>query len=250
MVFLRRRHDIPGTAIGPITGSAIIRRAFPDCCVFCGSETPGGLCINCRWDLPRVPDPCGRCHQPVGVPCPPGLDCAACQVRPPPFYRARSALLYAFPVDAALKSFKFGHTLYYVPVFAQLLFAEFLQNFEDADALVPVPLHHWRYATRGFNQAAELCKPLSRLTELPVLRSIRRVRPTRPQSGLDAAARRRNLRDAFAAPAKLACSHPLIIDDVMTTGETCRQLARVLLDAGAAKVGVLTVARAAGYNAT
>jgi ComF family protein len=226
----------------------MVRRVFPDSCVFCGGEAPGLLCINCRWDLPRVPNPCGRCHQPVPAPAAGGLDCAACQVSPPPFYRVRAARLYTFPVDAALKSFKFGHALYYVPAFAELLYAEFLQGFQSADALVPVPLHHWRYATRGFNQAVELCRPLSRRTGLPIVRNVKRVRRTQPQSGLDAEARRRNLRGAFAVSGRLCCRHPLIVDDVMTTGETCRQLARVLLDAGALTVGVLTVARAGTLN--
>jgi ComF family protein len=213
--------------------------------VFCGGEAPGLFCINCRWDLPRVPNPCGRCYQPVPGPVAVGLDCAACQTSPPPFYLARAAQLYAFPVDAALKSFKFGHALYYVPAFAELLFAEFLHSFQSADALVPVPLHHWRYATRGFNQAVELCRPLGRATGLPIVRNVKRVRRTRPQTGLDAGARRRNLRGAFAVSGRLRCRHPLIVDDVMTTGETCQQLARVLLDAGALTAGVLTVARAA-----
>jgi ComF family protein len=226
----------------------MLRRAFPDRCVFCGSEAPGWLCVNCRWDLPHVPNPCGRCNQPVRVPGPVNQDCAACQVSPPPFYRARAALLYAFPVDAALKSLKFGHALYYVPAFAELLFAQFLQSFESADALVPVPLHHWRYAGRGFNQAAELCRPLSRAAGLPIVANVRRVLRTPPQTGLDAEARRRNLHAAFAVSGRLGCSYPLIVDDVMTTGETCRQLARVLLDAGAVTVGVLTVARAAALN--
>jgi ComF family protein len=236
--------------------AAVVARAFPHRCVLCGSTTPGYFCFNCRSDLPRIRDPCGRCDQPVGVGGTsarrdfatsgdlPGVDCAACQQRPPPFHRARSALLYEFPVDAALKAFKFGHALYYVPAFAELLFAEFLLNFQDVDALVPVPLHRWRYAARGFNQAMELCRPLRRAAGVPIVRNVRRIRWTRPQSGLDRASRRRNLQNAFVVKGKLGCRHPLIVDDVITTGETCRQLAQALLDAGASTVGVLTVARA------
>jgi ComF family protein len=232
---------------------ALVRHALPDCCVFCGSDALGYFCFNCRCDLPRIANPCGRCDQPARVPAHEDIArdvvCAACQLRPPPFQRARSALLYAFPVDAALKSFKFGHALYYVPAFAELLLAEFLLSFQHADALVPVPLHHWRYATRGFNQAVELCKPLCHYTGLPIVRNARRIRWTPPQSGLDALSRRRNLRNAFAVKGRLSSRRPLIIDDVMTTGETCRQLARTLLEAGAATVDVLTVARAVGVTA-
>jgi predicted amidophosphoribosyltransferase len=77
-----------------------------------------------------------------------------------------------------------------------------------------------------------------------MIRSIRRTRSTPSQSGLNAAARRRNLSDAFAVRGKLKYRYPVIVDDVMTTGETCHQLARVLREAGAESVGVLVVARA------
>ena len=231
-------------------GGAILRRVFPDCCVFCGGHAYGSICFSCRADLPRIQSPCGRCNQPLGsarreLAASRSLDCAACQQRPPPFDRARAAVLYDFPVDVALKAFKFGHALYYVPAFAELLFAEFLLDFDSTDALVPVPLHRWRYATRGFNQASELCRHLGRAAGIPVINSVRRVRWTSPQSNLDAASRRRNLKNAFVVKGKLTCDHPLIVDDVMTTGETARQLARALLDAGATTVNVLTVARAA-----
>jgi ComF family protein len=234
-------------------GSALVRRAFPDCCVFCGACTLGSICFSCRADLPRIENPCGRCNQPLNRirsrerqdRKASRVDCADCQQRPPPFNHARAAVLYDFPVDVALKAFKFGHALYYVPAFAELLLAEFLLNFDASDALVPVPLHRFRYATRGFNQATELCRHLGRAAGIPVITNIRRTRWTRPQSNLDAASRRRNLEDAFAVMGRLDCRHPLVVDDVMTTGETARHLARTLLDAGARTVNVLTVARAA-----
>lgn len=156
----------------------------------------------------------------------------------------RAALLYTFPVDAALKAFKFDGRLYYAPAFAGLMALELAAHLGHVDALLPVPLHRWRHATRGFNQALELARPLARGSGLPLLRIARRVRPTRPQSGLSAAERRRNLRGAFALTRPLPCRHPLIVDDVLTTGETCSRLARVLLAAGARDVSVLTAARA------
>jgi ComF family protein len=153
--------------------------------------------------------------------------------------------LYAFPVDTALKALKFRHRLWYVPAFAELLLPELSLHFPDVDALVPVPLHHRRHAARGFNQAYELCKLLGRRTGLPLILAARRTRRTGPQAGLNAIERRRNLRNAFRVTEKLRCRHPLIVDDVMTTGETCRQLAVALQKAGATTVSVLTVARAA-----
>jgi ComF family protein len=98
--------------------------------------------------------------------------------------------------------------------------------------------------TRGFNQATELCRPLHRATGLPILTQAVRVRATSAQTGLHAAERKRNLENAFAVSGKLQCRHPLIVDDVITTGETCSQLAMSLMEAGAESVSVLTVARA------
>jgi ComF family protein len=101
-----------------------------------------------------------------------------------------------------------------------------------------------RHARRGSNPATEICRPLARARGLPVIRAVRRIRSTPSQSGLDAAERRRNLRNAFAVHGSIQCRHAVIVDDVMTTGETCRQLSQVLVDAGVESVGVLVVARA------
>ena len=153
-------------------------------------------------------------------------------------------LEYAFPVDAALKALKFRRRLDYVPGLADLLCRVVRQLPADIDALLPMPLHWRRQAMRGFNQAHELARPLQRRTALPLLHPIRRVRSTPFQSGLDAAARSRNLRNAFVATDAITAQHVLIIDDVITTGESCRRLASVVLAAGAKKVSALAVARA------
>ena len=220
----------------------LARAVFPDACVLCGAAgAPRGFCASCDRDLPRLDSACARC----AVPLAPGAECPDCARSPPPFAAARAALAYTFPVDAALKALKFRRQLHYVPAFAGLLEPLLSEAFPAADALVPVPLHRWRHATRGFNQARELCRPLARRSGLPILGTAHRIRRTRPQAGLDAPARRRNLKQAFAIRGRLTCRHPVIVDDVMTTGETCRHLAHALLEAGADSVSVLAVARAA-----
>jgi ComF family protein len=114
----------------------------------------------------------------------------------------------------------------------------------DVDALLPVPLHWLRHGVRGFNQAAELCRPLHRSTGLPVIANVVRRRRTPYQSGLAARQRRHNLAGAFAVRGALRARHVLLVDDVITTGETCSQLARELLAGGVPKVSVLALARA------
>lgn len=218
-----------------------------DACVLCGQAArEGRICAQCRRLLPWNDEYCERCGQPANASQPSGVACAACQAIPPPFDKARAPLIYDFPVDAALKAIKFKRQLWFVPAFSALLLQNLDHDFPAVDALVPVPLHRWRQMRRGFNQAAELCGPIRRATGLPVLSQVRRVRATSPQTGLNAAERRNNLRNAFAVQGTLHCRHPLIVDDVVTTGETCAQLATELLRAGARSVSVLSVARAAG----
>jgi ComF family protein len=116
---------------------------------------------------------------------------------------------------------------------------------------VPVPLHASRLRERGYNQAFELLRPLVRSLQIPLAESLlERTRATPAQANLDAAARRRNLRGAFGfhAPALRgiapAAAHVALVDDVMTTGATLRECARVLRRAGIGRVDVWALARA------
>ncbi len=155
--------------------------------------------------------------------------CAECQERPTPFQVAAAPLAYEFPVDAAIRMLKFHRKLHYAAAFGEVLCGAAVDLPADIDALLPVPLHWLRHGVRGFNQAAEICRPLQRAGGLPVLRNVSRVRRTPYQSGLGARARRRNLAGAFAVRGTVRARHVLLIDDVITTGETCAQLARELL---------------------
>jgi len=219
---------------------------LPRSCVLCAMRlSVGHFCKDCLSDLPWIAAACDRCGQPLGAPLAEGSFCVACQQQAALFEKAFAPLLYSFPVDSALKALKFSHQLFYAPAFGELLATLLETLFPEVDSLLPVPLHRRRHASRGFNQAAELCRPLQRISRLPTIGNVCRVRFTKPQSGLDAAERRRNLKAAFEVRGALRFRHPLLIDDVITTGETCRQLASTLLCAGAERVSVLGVARAA-----
>jgi len=223
--------------------SLIFNALFPARCVFC-TLPPGNkrICRRCIDILPWNDRCCERCGQPVSLEQPAGVPCADCQRRPPVFCKARAPLRYALPVDVALKKMKFRRQLTFAPVFAELMLPLIASDFADYDVLVPVPLYRWRHFTRGFNQADELGRHLEKSSGLPVIKSVVRTRATRPQSGLSAAERRKNIGKAFAMKSLLLYRKPLIIDDVITTGTTCNELAKTLIDAGAEKVGVLTVA--------
>ena len=231
--------------------AALERELMPRSCPFCGTELEAfepACCSGCMADLPWNDHQCPRCAEPLATPSAPGVDCAACQQSPPPFRAAVAPLRYTFPVDAAIRKFKFQRKLHYVPAFGAILASALSALPGEADALLPVPLHWRRHAARGFNQARELCGPIRRQTGLPIIHDVRRVRATQSQSGLRAEARRRNLAAAFAIRGELTSQHVVIVDDVITTGATCRQLANVVLAAGAKRVSVLALARASAND--
>lgn len=194
-------------------------------CAFCGTRSradEGSVCVDCRDDLPWI-EP-ARTVSPLCV--------------------SLAPLAYAFPVDAAIKALKFSRRLWYGPALAQLLDGAIESLPADIDAVLPVPLHWQRKWRRGFNQAREIGRPVARRLGVPLIGGVRRARATRPQTGLSAAERRRNVQGAFVALRPCPARHVLIVDDVVTTGATIGQLARVVLESGAERVSSLAVARA------
>ena len=196
-------------------------------CAFCGTRTRGqerSVCADCHDDMPWI----------------------APTSTADPFCVAVAPLAYEFPVDAAIKALKFKRRLWYGPALAELACRHIDALPDDIDAVLPVPLHWRRRWRRGFNQAGEIARPVARQLGVPLIGGVRRVRATRPQSGLPAGERHRNVRGAFVARGRCRARHVLIVDDVITTGATIIQLGSAVLDSGAEKVSVLAVARA-GY---
>lgn len=207
--------------------TAVDNAVMPSRCAFCGTRTrcdERAVCTGCYDELPWTE--------------------AAAPAAP---LRAEVApLAYEFPVDAAIKALKFRRRLWYGPALAGLLRDAVTALPPDIDAVLPVPLHWRRQWLRGFNQAREIARPLARQLGVPIIGGVRRVHATRPQPGLSATARRRNLQGAFAATGTCRSRHVLIVDDVITTGATIRQLARVVLASGAETVSAAAIARASG----
>jgi ComF family protein len=118
-------------------------------------------------------------------------------------------------------------------------------NRDDWDALVPVPLYHRKRRERGFNQACEIARGLSKARKIPVLDCLYRYRETVSQAGLERAARLENMTGAFRLKPKFDVigRNLLVIDDVLTTGATANACAHTLAKAGAGRLAVLTVAR-------
>lgn len=175
--------------------------------------------------------------------------CGACLQEPPHYHSARAALVYDEASRGLILSFKHHDRTDVVPAFARLMAGAGEGVLARADVLVPVPLHPWRLFLRRYNQSALLAQALAKMADKPVLCSaLRRIRATPSQGHLSRAQRFKNVQGAFVVPQKaraaLAGKTVLLVDDVMTTGATASACAAVLGGAGAAKVDVLTLARA------
>lgn len=223
--------------------NALLNLAAPGC-LLCRERGHADLCPACFRDLPWNDHACAQCAQPL--PPLPSRICGACARKPPHFDAAYAAFDYAWPVDRLLRRFKFrgrladGRTL-------ALALGEYLdlRVAPRPDLVLPVPLHRGRLAERGFNQAGEIARTVSRRLGAPLARdAVRRIRATPAQRGLDRGARRTNLKKAFACRRRFDGLHVGIVDDVITTGSTADALARSLKRAGASRVSLYALARA------
>lgn len=176
--------------------------------------------------------------------------CGDCIRRPKYYCRARSAVLYTDGFRQLVHQFKYRGRLQLAGPMGDILLAAFLRFWDsgDIDLILPVPLHPKRFRQRGFNQAYRLVSDWKHQGNglVATTRLLVKLRATVPQTGLGKARRRRNIRNAFGVrkPEAIRSQRVLLIDDVYTTGATADECARVLLQYGAARVDVLTLARA------
>lgn len=218
-------------------------------CLLCDetADTQHPLCSACEAELPWLGNPCMVCALPLPAS---GLVCGECLRRAPSFDRVEAPWRYSFPLDSLITRFKhqarwpLGRLL--AALLSHHLQHAFAEGLPRPALLLPVPLSTQRLRQRGFNQAEMLANWLAASLQLPVQPHwLTRPRDSAHQQELDAAARKRNLRDAFAldARAQIAGRHLAIVDDVLTTGATAEALARLLRKAGAARVDIYCLAR-------
>lgn len=181
------------------------------------------------------------------------LLCEGCLDTRPSYDRGRSAVIYDEASKPIILGFKHGDKTYLNILLAQWMAQAGRDIIECADCFIPVPLHYWRMVFRRYNQSALLAQALSGLSDskVPVFNgALQRIRYTPSQGHLSAEQRADNVSGAFIVSdryhAKIQGKTCVLIDDVYTSGATVNECARILLDAGAGSVQVLTLARVAG----
>lgn len=219
------------------------RRLLAPRCVICGVQRGDPACGGCVDDFLAPTARCAVCAIRLPGAASEGV-CGPCLRRPPAFDASWALADYAPPLDGMVLALKFGHRLDVAHALGRLLAAHLPPTPADRPLLMPVPLAFERQAERGFNQALEMGRTLAAARQIAWLpHGLLRVKHNAPQEALSLQARRRNVRGAFAVQAPVAGRHVLVLDDVMTSGSTLEEVARVLKAAAARRVTNLVVAR-------
>tara|TARA_R110002073_G_scaffold269446_1_gene432655 strand:- start:974 stop:1699 length:726 start_codon:yes stop_codon:yes gene_type:complete len=231
-----------------------LRSSLPAACIVCGQAAlkDYGICTECERNMPRLGDCCRCCG--VELRGAPRLDscCKLCLRSPPSFDICKAAFPYVTPVDRLVAHFKFsgrfdvGYSL--SRTLATTFNAHYCEN-DKPELLLPVPLHSSRLRFRGFNQATEICKVLSKYCQVATANSVLcKTRTTEAQTAMTSAtARKSNLRGAFALRDlnKLkSVTHIALVDDVVTTMATVEILAKLLRSHRKYRIDVWCLARA------
>ncbi len=235
-----------------VAARAALDLVLPPLCLACDRMigTNHTLCPECWSALQFIAPPlCDVCGAPFDVEAHNGSLCRHCREALPVFTAARSVVIYGEASKKMILSFKHNDRTHTAAAMAAWMVRAGSSFWQEKDcAIVPVPLHRWRLFRRRYNQSALLAQHIGRLTDRPVVvDGLRRLRHTPPQGHMGRDERGLNVQDAFAVePGRgvaLRGKSVVLIDDVLTTGATVNECARVLLEAGARQVNILTLAR-------
>ena len=231
---------------------AIASLLYPPACTICSASVPAGeyLCAECDAKITRIVPPfCEKCSEPFAGAISGAFTCANCAHRTLHFDAAVAAYRSRGIVRRVMLDFKYSRQIHLRHPVARWLLAalddERLRG-RRFNVIIPVPLHPARERQRGFNQASLLAELVSAHVSIQAKPALERIRYTTTQTAFDRAERMENLHGAFRLRknADVRDLHVLLIDDVLTTGSTLSECARVLKEAGARSVHAATAARA------
>ncbi len=228
---------------------------LPTSCAHCGSrlgESPiPFFCSSCWTDFTLLQGPvCSCCGKPFESPetltHSPDHECGACRLNRPFFDQSLSVGYFEGSLREAIHQFKYRPCRALGKPLGQWMRSN-IRLISDVDLFIPVPLHAKRLKKRGFNQSLLLAFQISKKYKIPIsYDNLVRIKPTKPQVDLSSDDRIENVADAFTVQhsALIKEKKIILVDDVLTTGATMNECARVLKDAGAGQVTALTLARA------
>jgi len=231
--------------------SRLLDAVYPRRCLACQRWMPRGepgfLCAECYQSMEFIVNPCARCGCERGPYSKNTGNCPSCRSVALHFDSVRSVGAYSTPLKEIVHALKYRREMAAAPVLGEILF-EAVRDWpggEFAEVVVPVPLHKARLRRRTFNQSALIGGILARRMQLPFSQALARTRMTQSQTELSPSARRKNVKDAFAAarPKSVKGRQVLLVDDVITSGATASECAKALKAAGAARVYAASIAR-------
>ena len=222
--------------------NAILQQA----CILCASHKGGdhGLCSDCLQSLPwHTAAKCPQCGLLSD-----GHICGHCLQSAPCFDATRALFSYEYPLDRLLQHYKYKESLHLADTFASLFIKHLLDaapiNQTQTDLIMPMPMHIERLKQRGFNQALEIARLISKHRQIKLdFTSCQRTRLTPPQASLPLKERIKNIRGVFQCDTNLQGLNIALVDDVMTSGASLNELAKTLKQAGAAHVECWVIAR-------
>ena len=240
---------LPVWAVVRSAARRLVDFTLPPLCFNC--DTPvtqeQTLCAECWKAIHFVAAPyCERCGAPFDLPVERGTLCGACLEQEPAFASARSALIYDDNSRSIILKLKHADRLDPVPALANWMVRAGADVWEQADVIVPVPLHRWRLLKRRYNQSALLAQAIGKQIGKPVIvDALIRSKPTPTQGHRNRKQRHQNVAGAFNVKreADVRGKRIVLIDDVLTSGATVGECSKTFIKAGAIAVYVVTLSR-------
>lgn len=225
---------------------------LPPLCPSCKNFTASteAVCSACAQKIFHIDqNRCKICSMPFELAIGDDMECGECLKTPPFFDKIYTPFLYEGTIVTLILQFKHHDALFLAPILSH-----FLQNYAkdqniNADIIMPVPLHTKKFLKRKYNQSHILAQPLAKILNIPTHNDLLKRVKDGSQKGKNKSERQKNVRHMFSLTdsEKIKGKHILLVDDVVTTGATVNEIARLLKKHGAIQVNVISLARVS-YN--